>query len=145
MRLTVGIVSAVIVVLSCKGSTEPSLCFETLSVSVDEGSSLRFSWSPSECGVLDLSVAPAAGTDIKWLLQPNVAPENAIYPPVVYGQIPPGPFAGSGVKPLYPGITYRVTLSRFRPEGSEYLAGETTFTVTQKWPQAASARVRSPN
>jgi hypothetical protein len=132
MRLWSAVAVAAILSLSCKGATDSSLCLEALALTVDEGTSLRFSWSPTECGVVDLSVAPAAGVEIKWLLQ-SMAAENAIHPPVVYGQTPPGPFSASGAEPLYPGITYRVILSRNRSGGGEYVAGEASFTVTRRW------------
>ena len=125
----VAAVFAASVTIACSQPSEPAACSARLVVSVNEGAALTFSWSPGDCGAVDLSVSEA-GSAIKWLVQ-SASASNALLPPVAYGQVPAGAFSATPPETLLPGITYHVGMSRRRADGSEFLAGESDFVVSR--------------
>ena len=89
-------------------------CTGPVTVHVSAGTSPTFDWEP-ECRLFFINVERGAGDE--WLVHSEG--ENAIAPPVRYGEVPSGATERAPAVPLEPGVTYDVTLAYWTGPGGD--------------------------
>jgi hypothetical protein len=98
------------------GPDELPECSGPVTLEVTPGTPPAFSWTPG-CRLFFLVVEPeASGTDLWAILTRG---ENALAPPVTYGDPPPGAETLVPPVPLTPGTAYRVAVARWTGPGGD--------------------------
>ena len=105
--------------------TDLGRCSGPFPLTVDQASSLSFSWTPGDCPVHTLAVLE--GPSVKWYLFTANEALNGLTAPVQYGQVPGPAFTSSQADFLWVGIPYRVQLTALTRQGREVIVAETTF------------------
>ena len=108
------------------GPDELPECSDPVTLAVSAGTTPTFSWTPL-CRLSFLVVGPdESGTDVWSIITRG---ENALAPPVTYGDPPAGAETLTPPVPLNSGTAYRVAVARWAGPGDDDLenSGAETF------------------
>jgi hypothetical protein len=105
--------------LHCSDDSGPedlAECSGPVALTATAGTVPSFSWTPQCRLAFVLVEAPEGGGDVWFIFTPG---QNALVPPVTYGELPAGAEEIAAPEPLQAGVTYEVIVARWIGPGDD--------------------------